>query len=278
VLIPGALTRTVAVKYPALGLVLSMSLGIGAASAGAECTAIADATTGKVLKQEGTCDRPISPASTFKIALSLMGYDSGYLTDEHLPALPFHKGYADWVESWRTTTDPTTWIRNSVVWYSQRLTEWLGQERFRRYVTEFHYGNEDISGDPGKSNGLTQAWLSSSLKISALEQLTFLRKIILRQLAVSAHAYDMTSGLTEIRVLPNGWDVHGKTGTGSPARADGSLDQNHSFGWFVGWAAKGDRTLVFVRCVQDDKPEATRAGLRVRDAFMAQLPSILERL
>lgn len=74
------------------------------------------------------------------------------------------------------------------------------------------------------------------------------------------------------------WDVHGKAESGSRARADGSLDKDHSFGWFVGWAAKVDRTLVFVHHVQDDKPEATMAGPRVRDAFMAQLPSILDRL
>jgi beta-lactamase class D len=242
------------------------------------CTAVAVAATGTVLKQEGACDRKITPASTFKIALSLMGYYSGYLTDERLPALPFHQGYADWVESWKASTDPTTWIRNSVVWYSQRLTEWLGNGRLRRYVIAFHYGNEDISGDPGKDNGLTHAWLSSSLKISALEQMTFLRKIVRRQLPVSAHAYDMTSRITAIALLPNGWDVHGKTGTGSPVRDDGSLDESHSFGWFVGWATNGNRTLVFARCVQDEKAESTNAGIRARAAFMYELPALLDAL
>lgn len=83
-----------------------------AVHAGVHCTAVADAATGKVLKQEGVCDQPITPASTFKIALSLMGYDSGYLLDEHLPALPFHTGYPDWIASWKSPTDLTSWIKN----------------------------------------------------------------------------------------------------------------------------------------------------------------------
>jgi beta-lactamase class D len=46
------------------------------------CTAVADVATGRVLKQDGACNQRVTPASTFKIALSLMGYDSDYLTDE----------------------------------------------------------------------------------------------------------------------------------------------------------------------------------------------------
>ena len=59
------------------------------------------AATGKILKQEGTCDKRVTAASTFKIAISLMGYDAGFQVDEHTPALPFRDGYLDWNPSWR---------------------------------------------------------------------------------------------------------------------------------------------------------------------------------
>jgi beta-lactamase class D len=264
-------------KLTALAWVFYAALS-SPAHAGVLCTAVANAATGKVVKREGVCDRRITPASTFKIALSLMGYDSGYLTDEHLPALPFREGYTAWDPSWKTTTDPTSWIKDSVVWYSQRLTEWLGEERFRKYVAALQYGNEDVSGNPGKHDGLTQAWLSSSLKISPLEQLEFLEKIVNRRLVILPSAYAMTARITSLGALPDGWDVHGKPGTGSPVRADGSLDEDHAYGWFVGWASKGGQTFVFARCSQDDKREAGRAGLRLRDAFMRELPSLLNSL
>jgi beta-lactamase class D len=242
------------------------------------CTAFADAATGKVLKQEGTCDTRAFPASTFKLAISLMGYDSGFLTDAHEPALPFKKGYPDWIASWKNTTDPESWMKNSVVWYSQQITKYLGQERFQRYVREFRYGNEDVSGDPGKHNGLTRSWLSSSLKISPLEQLAFLGRLVNRQLPVTARAYDMTSRITALGTLANGWEIHGKTGSGAPRNADGTFANNRAYGWFVGWAEKGGRTVLFARLTQNERKEAVSPGPRTREAMMLELPALLDSL
>ncbi|HBX3937445.1 TPA: hypothetical protein MH011_29220 [Klebsiella pneumoniae subsp. pneumoniae] len=42
----------------------------------------------------------------------------------------------------------------------------MGVDRFTEYVKKFEYGNQDVSGDSGKHNGLTQSWLMSSLTIS----------------------------------------------------------------------------------------------------------------
>ena len=262
--------RRVALGFLATGLATST------AQARTVCTAIADAATGKILEQQGDCSERVTAASTFKIAISLMGYDSQFLKDEHSPALPFREGYPDWMPVWRQSTDPTNWIKYSVVWFSQQVTQSLGEVRFQKYVREFHYGNEDVSGNPAKHDGLTQAWLSSSLKISPLEQLAFLGKIVNRQLPVTPHAIDMTSRITLITVLPNGWEIHGKTGTGAPPASDGSYDKAHSFGWFVGWATKRPRTVVFARLIQDEKQETDNAGPRARAAFLNELPSFLD--
>jgi beta-lactamase class D len=243
------------------------------------CTLLADAATGKVLRRSGDhCEQRYTPASTFKIPLSLMGYDSGFLTDEHLPAIPYREGSAAQDPSWKTTVDPTSWIKNSVVWYSQQLTTWLGQERLARYVTRFGYGNQDLSGNPGLNDGLTQAWLSSSLRISPLEQAAFLGKVATRQLPVAARAYDMTARLLYVGELANGWSVRGKTGTGFQMKDDGTADLSRQIGWFVGWAARGKRMIVFVYAVGDEQAQSTRAGLRARDTFMEQLPGLLDAL
>ncbi len=44
----------------------------------------------------------------------------------------------------------------------------------------------------GKNNGLTNAWLSSSLEISPEEQIAFLQKLAADQLPVSLKAQEMT--------------------------------------------------------------------------------------
>jgi beta-lactamase class D/beta-lactamase regulating signal transducer with metallopeptidase domain len=241
------------------------------------CTEMADADSGKRLVHDGHCDERVTPASTFNIAVSLMGYDSGILRDEHTPRLPFKAGYTDWNPSWRATTDPTSWIRNSTVWYAQQVTSQLGAGRFQRYVNSFNYGNRDVSGDAGKDNGLTMSWIGSSLKISPVEQVAFLSSMLNRRLPLSEQAYEMTARLTELDALPNGWKVHGKTGTAAPVLANGRDDEKHRYGWFVGWATKGSRTVVFARLVLEDRQHAA-AGTRTRQAFLRDLPAQLDAL
>jgi beta-lactamase class D len=95
---------------------------------------------------------------------------------------------------------------------------------------------------------------------------------------VTQHAFDMTKLITAVAVVPSGWEIHGKTGTGSVPVSDGSYDQAHSYGWFAGWATKGPRTFVFARLIQDEKLETEPAGIRARDAFLKELPSLLDAL
>jgi len=262
----------------ALPLLALLIPTVAAAQDGVLCTVLTDANSAEILLQEGSCDQPMSPASTFKIAISLLGFDAGILTDEHSPALPFKEGYPDWGVNWKQTTDPAAWMSNSVLWYSQQVTQALGKERFADYVTAFDYGNADTSGDPGEDNALTRAWLTSSLEISPIEQLAFLRAIVNRQLPVSEHAYAMTGRITELTTLDSGWTIHGKTGSGYPRNADSRFDYAHGYGWFVGWASKGDRSIVFARQSQDSERQDTTAGVRSRDSLMAELPALLGAL
>src|SRR5271163_1677192 len=46
---------------------------------------IKDVEKGTILECRGDIEKRVSPCSTFKIALSLMGYDSGILINEFLP-------------------------------------------------------------------------------------------------------------------------------------------------------------------------------------------------
>ena len=255
-------------------LLLAAALFAGAVHA--DCTLIADAATKRIVKEEGACDTRITPASTFKIAISLMGYDAGFLKSEHDPVLKYRKGDPDWRASWLTDTDPQKWIRDSVVWYSQRVTAALGAQRFQQYATAFRIGNADVSGDPKKHDGLKWAWIDSSLQVSPREELDFLERVVRRELPVKQIAYAMTGRITTIDGEHGGWEIHGKTGTGFPPLADGRSDHAHGYGWFVGWARKGDRALVFVRQIQDAEAHDSPAGLRARDAFLPGLPTLLE--
>lgn len=268
-------------KYLQCAAALALAAGFLTAPAYAKtiCTVVADAKTGKILLQQGNCSERYTPASTFKIALSVMGFDAGFLQDAHTPTLPFRDGYVDWGgDNWRQPTDAVRWLKYSVVWFSQQITHSLGEQRLQRYANSFGYGNADFSGDPGKDNGLERAWISSSLKISPLEQVAFLKKLVNRELPVTPHALDLTLSVVEKTALPGGWEVQGKTGMAYPRQADGAFDEAHPYGWFVGWAGNGERKLVFARLIQDDRKEAGTAGVRSRDAFFKELPALAESL
>lgn len=55
----------------------------------------------QVILCEGDCESRHAPCSTFKIAISLMGYNEGLLEDQTHPELPFKKGYDDYIDSWK---------------------------------------------------------------------------------------------------------------------------------------------------------------------------------
>jgi beta-lactamase class D len=230
-----------------------------------------------ILIRQGDCASRNSPASSFKIALSVMGYDAGVLQDAHAPVWPYLESYQAWIDIHKKETDPTSWQRDSAVWYSQVLTRALGAERFARYVNAFDYGDRNLSGDPGKDNGLTNAWLGSSLQISTDEQAAFLRKLLTYKLPASRAAHDATLAIIPAFPLADGWAIHGKTGTGAQRGADGGKDPKRQFGWFVGWAEKSGRKVIFARLIKDDEENRTFAGLRARDALLAELPALLPR-
>lgn len=258
-------------------VVLALLAASGPAQAATLCTLIADAGTGAmVLETGGSCDTPTTPASTFKVPLSVMGFDAGVLADARTPALPFKKGYADWGGAeWRQTTDPTRWMDYSVVWYSQVIARSLGAEQLQRYAKAFDYGNADFTGDPGANNGLERSWISSSLKLTPREQLAFMQKLVTRQLPVSVAAMDTTLAIMQRRTTADGWQVVGKTGSAFPRKANGQFDRAHGWGWYVGTAQRDGRTLVFVRLTQDEGGETGTAGLRTRDALLKEWPSLL---
>lgn len=231
------------------------------------CTLAVEVGSSTPLMQNGSCNERISAASTFKIAISLMAFDSRVYTSPNEPEWPFKEGYADWNPKWRQATTPSSWMRDSVVWFSQHATEKLGTELFAAYVEAFDYGNKDVSGDKGKGNGLTNAWLSSSLQISPTEQVAFLTRMIEGKLPLDPVAVEQTKKLLTFGDQPGGWHIYGKTGAGMPFGDDGELLKGQPFGWYVGWAEKDDRRVVFARLVRfSERPETTpamiaRAGL-----------------
>lgn len=201
------------------------------------------------------CDLRISPDSTFKIPLSLMAFDQGIINQHTIFKWD---GKMEDLPGWNQDQTPETWLQYSVIWVSRQITHQLGAACIKKYLAAFAYGNQDFSGDPGKNNGLTHAWLSSSLKISAVEQLHFLQTMLTNELPVSSDAVVYTKKNLFLGKLLNGASYYGKTGSGRHGQNE---RQAHSSrlrdGWFVGYVEKGNQQYIFVSNLTDKFPTAT---------------------
>lgn len=234
-----------------------------------ECTLIISHPNQTVLWEDGDCTTQRSPNATFKIPLALMGYDSHLLIDEQSPEVRYKETYQAELEEHKKTTNPHTWLRDSVTWYSQHLTQKMGMDNFKSYVQKFDYGNNDVSGNTGQNDGLTQSWLMSSLQISPKEQVAFLRKFLDNELGVSEKSYNTTKKIMpEFKV--GQWKVFGKTASGYERDANGVSDPSKPQGWFVGWAESKDEKIIFAKFITQDIPPDSKGGHVARDRFFQE--------
>ena len=195
-----------------------------------------DAQTNEIVAAIGPdIDTRYSPCSTFKIALSLMGYELGILKNKYEPVWSYDGSLTSF-ESHRASQSPMTWISLSVIWYSKMLAEQIGSNHLQAFLLQFAYGNQDLSGD-GTENGFKAAHLSSTLKISPKEQAYFLKYLEQEQLSLSVHAMKWTKELLFDRSISN-WKLFGKTGAGF--EPNGCL-----LAWYVGWLESVDGEYIF---------------------------------
>ncbi|MBJ7450062.1 MAG: class D beta-lactamase [Parachlamydiales bacterium] len=196
-----------------------------------------DCDTGDILEQKGAIDDRQSPCSTFKIALSLIGFEEGILIDFENPTWEPPTDQSFTLNIHYQNHNPKLWMKNSCVWYSQKLTQLMGFKTFDDYITLLNYGNQNTFGDEGLDNGLTHCWLSSSLSISPVEQINFIQKLVNRQLPLSINAQEKTCDLLFNQELAPNWNLFGKTGSGH-------IGEKH-LGWFVGWLKNEQNCYAF---------------------------------
>ena len=243
-----------------------------AAAAGTEATLVVEAESGAVIRRDGPCAQRFTPCSTFKLPLALMGFDAGILQDPQHPAIPYDPALKAPTRE-RRTVDPTIWLSESIIWYSRHVTANLGAERFRRYVEEFDYGNRDVTGTKGRRDGLTHSWLMSSLRLSAEEQVGFLDRMLKGQWPVSAGAVEKTIAACPVFAAGD-WTVRGKTGSGWHDEVPGTTNRDRPLGWFVGWAEKGGRRILFARAEVRSGPAGDPGGPRARNRLLAELAAL----
>ena len=192
------------------------------------------------------CRRQFSPASTFKIANTIIGIEEGILTGEDY--LFKWDSAESWNPSWNKDLTLKEAFRVSCLPCYIRMANQIGIEKYRHYLKMLNYGDEmkDVS-DSLFNKEKIDFWVTGQLRISQQEQISFLQKLYSYQLPVSRKAIDITRSIL-VDEQGDGFTLSGKTGwTSDPViQAD--------VGWYIGYLEKGNNLYFFATNVETKKP------------------------
>jgi beta-lactamase class D OXA-50 len=186
------------------------------------------ATDTVIVSNETRAKQRFTPASTFKIANSLIGLDTGAVksVDEVLP----YGGKPQRFKHWERDMNLRDAIKASNVPIYQELARRIGLERMRAGVKKLGYGNGEIG------EAVDRFWLDGPLAISAVEQTEFLGRLAEGKLPVSAEAMRAVKEITLLEKTGT-YELHGKTGW--------HMDGKQQIGWWVGWVERDGKIYPY---------------------------------
>jgi Beta-lactamase class D len=174
------------------------------------------------------------PASTFKIVNSLIGLETGRITDEKM--LIKWDGIKRWNEDWNKDLTMEEAFKVSAVNYYQEVARRIGRDTMKLWIDSLHYGNMNISGP------IDSFWLNNTLKISPDEQLGLVKKLYFDKLPFQKRTQQI---VRDVMLQENNtqYKLSYKTGWG--------FDENqNSIGWIVGWVEENRHVYFFVLLVK----------------------------
>ena len=183
-----------------------------------------------------------SPFSTFKVPNSLIALEVGLVKSSEQKLTFDESRYPRenwWRKSWYESplTLKQAFAVSAVPIYRQIAFE-VGEQRMTKFVTDFDYGNKDIT------SGIDSFWLSGSIQISAKEQIGFLQRLYEGKLPVSKESLSAFKDVMRVEETDR-YTLYAKTGAGR-------LNANKVLGWYVGIVENAQGVHYFAFNIEDD--------------------------
>ena len=192
-----------------------------------------NAQTGEYVRHNSKrADERFPPCSTFKIPNTAILLETGAARDEDhtLKYDPALKQPSFWARDQSLQSA----FRNSALWYYQVLAAQLGVTVESRYVRQFRYGNQNTTGGIDLESPF---WIDGSLRISANEQVAFLRRLFEGTLGLAERTTRLTKHIM-VAEQNDRWRLSAKTGACNPKGEDVTL-------WYVGYVEKSGNVYYF---------------------------------
>lgn len=162
------------------------------------------------------------PASTFKIANSLIALETGVLRDEN--EVVAYGGRPQQVKAWERDMAMKEAISLSNVPIYQAIARRVGLPLYETWLAKLDYGNRQIG------TNVERFWLDGPLAISALEQARFATRLARGELPLSQRSQAIVRSILRLETA-NGRTLHGKTGW--------FVSERLKLGWWTGWVEAG---------------------------------------
>ena len=200
------------------------------------------------------------PASTFKIPNTLIALEVGALKDEN--EVIKWDGQKRFLPDWNRDQALPSAFQVSCVWFYQELARRVGDEAYRKYLGKLEYGNR-LTGPK-----VDTFWLDGEIRISAREQVNFLRRLVNNDLPFKPNHIDLLKKIMINEERPEhvlraktGWAV--RTGT--------------QIGWFVGWLERKNGEVWLFALNFDSEYDKDKDARKQITLDALKLKGLLER-
>jgi beta-lactamase class D len=202
-------------------------------------------------------DSAFLPASTFKIVNSLIGLQTGRITNDSMVIK--WDGVERWNKEWNKDLTMYQAFRVSAVPYYQEVARRIGKDTMQFWLDSISYGTKKIK------TRVDSFWLDNSLKITPDEELGLVKKLYFHQLPFFETYEDMVKRAMLFEDNAN-YKLSYKTGWGNTERGD-------ELAWIVGWIEENKHPYFFVLNFETSDHNIDIVTLR-----MKMLKGILQQL
>jgi len=198
-------------------------------------------------------DSAYLPASTFKIVNSLIGLQTGIISNEKM-VIPWD-GIVRSNPDWNKDLTMEQAFKVSAVPYYQEVARRIGKDTMEHWLRLLHYaaGTKDTAYKI--RTRIDSFWLDNSMKISGDEQLGIVKKLYFRELKPFFKTYQDIVKRAMTWEQNTSYTLAYKTGWGR-------TETGHHLGWVVGWLEEDGHPYFFVLNIESDKPDFDMVTVR----------------
>ena len=194
------------------------------------------------------------PASTFKIANSLIALEAGAVRDEH-EVIPYG-GKPQPFKAWEKDMPMHEAIAASNVPIYQELARRIGLERYNQWLARLDYGNRQTG------SAVDTFWLDGPLEISAVEQARFVAALAQQKLPVSVRSQAIVHNILRLETI-DGRVLYGKTGW--------RFSSAPQLGWWTGWVERDSKIFAFALNIDMASPADAKKRVAIGRDMLGNL-------